>query len=69
MKKIVTILAIALLAASAFELHRRARLRAEEDRIWNQLGVSGWSEIEESDVDLPEVQRLIAVQEALGENH
>ena len=34
--------------------------REEEiSRLWRELGVSSWSEIEESDVDLPAVKRLL----------
>lgn len=28
-------------------------------RLWRELGVGSWSEIEETDVDLPAVKRLL----------
>ena len=44
---------------------RRAVLEREADELWRALGISSWSEVEDSDVNLPAVQRLLAIEEEL----
>ena len=42
---------------------RRAELQREYEGIWQSLGISSWSEVEETDVHLPEVQRLLVIED------
>jgi hypothetical protein len=35
----------------------------EETALWCELGVSSWSEVEDSDVDDPRVKRLLELQD------
>ena len=36
---------------------------AEETALWRELGVSSWSEVEDSDLDDPRVKRLLELQD------
>jgi hypothetical protein len=45
---------------------RRADLQREADALWKSLGVSSWSEVEDADVNLPAVQRLLEIENELG---
>jgi hypothetical protein len=63
---IVVLILIALIVVARGQADRhRAALRSEADALWQSLGVSSWSEVEDSDVDLPEVQRLLAIEDEL----
>ena len=71
--KVRKLAALAALIALAFLIvivrvqhdRRRAALEREADELWRSLGISSWSEVEETDVHLPEVQRLLVIEEEL----
>ena len=68
---LAALIALALLIIIVRVQHdrRRAALEREAHELWRSLGISSWSEVEETDVHLPEVQRLLVIEDELRSKH